>query len=258
MVAGTPVNDGLWLKSQQPRWLERSDPRLRVLCALVLLTVTLGLSHPLPLALSLGFALSLVPLVGLSFKALLKRLLAVEGLMILLLISLPFTLPGEPLWQGLGLTLTAEGLERALVVLLRANTMVVGMLTLLGSMEPERLGHALARLGVPDKLVHLFLMTVRYLFVLLEEYRRLRQAMRARAFKPGSNLHTWRTLGWLIGMLLIRSMERSTRVLAAMRCRGFQGRFYLIHKGEWQAMDSLHLALFTSLALSLKLLETQL
>ncbi|TKB48619.1 cobalt ECF transporter T component CbiQ [Ferrimonas sediminicola] len=252
------MNDGLWLRAQQPRWLERSDPRLRVLCALVLLAVTLGLSHPLPLMLALTLSLGLVPVVGLSFKVLLKRLLAVEGLMILLLISLPFTVRGETLWQWHGLVLSAEGLERALVVLLRANTMVVGMLTLLGSMEPERLGHALARLGVPDKLVHLFLMTVRYLFVLLDEYRRLRQAMRARAFRPGSNLHTWRTLGWLIGMLLIRSMERASRVLAAMRCRGFQGRFYLIHKGQWQAVDSLHLALFTSLALSLKLLETQL
>ena len=36
--------------------------------------------------------------------------------------------------------------------------------------------------------------------------------LRVRGFKPGSNRHTWRSLGYLVGMLLVRSLERAERV----------------------------------------------
>jgi cobalt/nickel transport system permease protein len=53
--------------------------------------------------------------------------------------------------------------------------------------------------------------------------------MKARAFWPRSDLHTWRSLGYLIGMLLVRSLERAERILKAMKCRGFDGR---LHSGD--------------------------
>jgi cobalt/nickel transport system permease protein len=74
--------------------------------------------------------------------------------------------------------------------------------------------------------VHLFLFTVRYIAVLGREYQRLRTAMKARGFRMRCDLHTWRSIGYLFGMLLVRSLERSERILAAMRCRGFQGDFH--------------------------------
>ncbi len=101
------------------------------------------------------------------------------------------------------------------------------------------MGHALSRLKAPDKLVHLLLFTVRYLGVLQEELQRLRRAMRARAFVPRSDLLTWRVTGWLAGMLLVRGFERARLVSAAMRCRGFQGRFYLLDTAAWAPADTL-------------------
>ena len=101
------------------------------------------------------------------------------------------------------------------------------------------MGHALARLKAPDKLVHLLLFTVRYLGVLHEELLRLRRAMRARAFVPRSDRHTWRVTGWLAGMLLVRGLERARRVSAAMKCRGFHGRFYLLDTAAWASADTL-------------------
>jgi cobalt/nickel transport system permease protein len=32
-------------------------------------------------------------------------------------------------------------------------------------------------------------------------------------------------MGYLFGMLFVRSLERAERISAAMRCRGFTGRF---------------------------------
>jgi cobalt/nickel transport system permease protein len=42
------------------------------------------------------------------------------------------------------------------------------------------------------------------------------------------NGHSYRAIGYLVGMLLVRSFDRSERVLAAMKCRGFRGRYYML------------------------------
>jgi cobalt/nickel transport system permease protein len=161
-----------------------------------------------------------------------------EGFMVVLLATLPFTVPGEA-WLTLGpLTATREGVLTAVLIALKANAVVLALLGLLGGLEPAVLGHALGRLGVPEKLVHLLLFTVRQIALLDKEQQRLRQAMRARAFVPRSDRHTWTSYGNLIGMLLVRSLERSRRIEAAMRCRGFQGRLYLLDSHRWHAFDT--------------------
>ena len=70
--------------------------------------------------------------------------------------------------------------------------------------------------------------TIRYIEVLREEYLRLRSAMKVRGFRPGTNWHTYRSFGYLVGMMLVRAIERSERILAAMKCRGFSGRMLLL------------------------------
>ena len=66
---------------------------------------------------------------------------------------------------------------------------------------------------------------------------KLRTAMKARGFRPANTLHTYRTFGYLIGMMLVRSMERSERILGAMKCRGFNGRIPLIHEFHFGRND---------------------
>ena len=112
------------------------------------------------------------------------------------------------------------------------------LLSLVGTLEASTLGHTLARLKVPEKLVHLLLFTVRYLDVISREYKRMRKAMKARAFVPKNNLHTWRSFGYLVGMLLVRSLERSERIFDAMKCRGYCGKLYLFDTMQWQQRDT--------------------
>jgi cobalt/nickel transport system permease protein len=94
--------------------------------------------------------------------------------------------------------------------------------------------------------VHLLLFTVRYLGRLEEELARLRNAMRARAFRPRTDRHTWRSLGQLAGMLLVRSAERAERVMQAMRCRGFTGRLYVLDELRWRTSDGAFAAVFAA------------
>ena len=124
------------------------------------------------------------------------------------------------------LTASREGLWQAITIALKANAIVLVLLALVGTMNAAVLGQALRRLGVPASLIHLLFFTVRYIEVLSREYHRARLAMKARAFRPRSDLHTWQSFGYLIGMLLVRSIERAERILAAMKCRGFDGRLH--------------------------------
>jgi cobalt/nickel transport system permease protein len=151
---------------------------------------------------------------------------------------LPFTVPGTPILVWGSFSASAEGLHKAIAILLKANAIVLALLVLVGSLQAVTLGHALGRLRMPTTLVQLLLFTVRYITVIGEEYARLRTAMRARGFRPGNNRHTYRSLGYLVGMLLVRSLERSERILAAMRCRGFQGRFHPLDQLAYRPGDA--------------------
>jgi len=201
------------------------DPRSRTIAAALFALVVVGQDSLLPLGAAVALALLTAVLARLDPVATLRRLLALDGFMVLALVSLPFTVPGETAVSLFGIEASQAGLLLSLAILLKANAVVLMMLALLGSMDPVAFGQALRRLGVPEKLVQIYLFTLRYLDVLHHEFRRLRTAMRARAFTLRSDRHTWRSLGYLVGMLMVRSVERSERIVAAMRCRGFDGSF---------------------------------
>jgi cobalt/nickel transport system permease protein len=218
-------------------WIADRDPRLRTLAALAFALVTVSLSTPMVALAACAFAAGLALTVT-EHRTLLRRMAPLEALMALVLLTLPFAVPGEPLVSFGHLHASREGLLAAMLILLKANAVMLSLLGLLGSLEPMAFGHTLARLGAPAKLVHLLLLTVRQIHLLNQELTRLRQAMRARAFVPRSDVHTWRSYGYLLGMLLVRSLERSHRVLAAMRCRGFNGRLYLLDTAGWRPADT--------------------
>ena len=142
------------------------------------------------------------------------------------------------MFEFAGFTASRQGLMRAVEIGLKANAVVLALMALVGSMSSVTLGHALYRLRLPENLVHLLLFTVRYIDVLHQEYLRLRVAMEARGFQPATTFHTMRSFGYLVGMMLVRALERSERILAAMSCRGFVGQFpmfdaFRIGRRDW-------------------------
>lgn len=218
--------------------LRRLDPRGRLLAAVGFAVVVSGLEALPVLGLALACALGALALSGLPPGRTLRRMAMMDGFVVAMLLTLPLTTPGTPalILPG-GWVATHEGLRLTLVIALRANAAILMLMALAGTMEPVTLGHALARLGVPLRLVHLALFTIRYIEVLRAEYLRMRLAMRARAFRPGTNRHSWVSLGHLVGMMLVRAMERAERVMQAMKCRGFTGQLPLLDDLAWGAAD---------------------
>lgn len=200
------------------------DLRLRLVAALAVIVCIASL-HTLAIAMIMAALSALLFALGQPDRRLWRRLLHVEGFLLLLFISLPFTIDGAPLFHLGPLTASIDGLARAALVAAKVSASVLVLTTMLGDVEPSRLGSALHSLHVPERLSRLFVMTVRYTALLREEARRLNDAMRARGFRPRSNRHTWRSYGNLMGMLLVRALDRAERIDEAMLCRGYAGHF---------------------------------
>jgi cobalt/nickel transport system permease protein len=252
------MSDAFACGSPGPRpLLDHLDARMRVAATFAVILTIIALRSPLLLAGLVPVAVALAVLVGLNLRELAHRLAHVEGFLIVLALLLPVTVPGPDLVVLGPLALSQPGVERAVLVLLRVNLCAVAMFTLLAGLEPVRFGHALARLGMPAKLVHLLLFAARYVVLIRAEAGRLHDAMRARAFRGRTSRHTLRTLGHFTGQLLVRAFERAERIDDAMRCRGFVGRFVLLGDGRIGGAD-LFFAGVTGLGLALLIMMDRL
>lgn len=208
--------------------LGRLDPRVRIVTVAIFAVFVALARQPASLWLAAAMAVVAWALCGLPAVATAKRLLPLNVLMLVLAVLLALGAEGRVATTVGPVRFSQQGLQLAGVIALKGNTILLAMLALLGSMEPATLGHALSHLKVPDRLAHLLLFTIRYVDVLYRELGRMRTAMKARAFRPRLDWHTYRSYGYLVGMLLVRSLERAERVSAAMKCRGFTGRFYVL------------------------------
>ncbi|MBI1208948.1 MAG: cobalt ECF transporter T component CbiQ [Azospirillum sp.] len=217
--------------------LDVLDARLRLLAALSFALVVVSSRGFLAPALANAAALVLVVVARLPLDRTLHRLLHVDGFILLALATLPFSTPGDIAFSLGPLAASRQGLAQAGLIALQANAAILALFALVASLETVSLGRALAGLQVSPKLVQLLLMTVRYISVIEREYRSLRLAMKARAFRARSDRHTWRSFGYLFGMLLVRSFDRAERILIAMKCRGFDGRFPVAEHARFNRRD---------------------
>lgn len=235
--------------------IHKLDPRVKLVIAFVF-SIFIAISQSFSvLWVCLILAASLALIARLPLKAVFKRLLGLNFFMLLLWLILPITTSGTTVRAIGPFEVTHEGILLAAAITLRGNAIVVIYTALLGTIEIVSLGHALSHLHVPAKLAHLFLFTVRYIDVLHHEYHRLRTAMKTRCFHSRANMHTYRTFAYLVGMLLTRSLDRSERVIAAMKCRGFSGRFYLINHFAIMWRDVMFIMLSTLLFVALLWIE---
>lgn len=199
----------------------RGDLRLRLAATLVAVLLVSQLARLAPAAAALAGAAALALGTG---RVAARRLLHLEAVLILLFLSLPLTMPGRTILSIGPLGLSAEGLTRAATLAARIGATVLMLTWALEREPPARIGAALRGLRLPEALVRLFLATAHYLDLTRAEALRLREAMRARAFRARSSRHSWRSLGHLIGMLILRALARADRVEEAMRARGYAGQ----------------------------------
>lgn len=148
---------------------------------------------------------------GIPLSYLIKRLLIFLPFVGSMAISLPIS-------QGLD-----RGWDLMLQILFRGCLAFLVSLWLVNVMPFEQLLVTLRKLRVPAVLVAILAFMYRYVFAVWDELDKMRTARKARAFSDGSLWFRWKTLSQLIGMLLIRSLNRAERIHGAMCARGWDG-----------------------------------
>jgi cobalt/nickel transport system permease protein len=228
-------------QGESRRLLIALDGRIKLVLLLAALAVNLiggGLRTPAALALCAWF---LVLAAGVRPATFLRRM-AVPAMLAgvafatqlfwihsgEILIRLPFL---SWSWE-----VTSDGMLRGLELAARiVGGMSVLLFFSLTTPLPE-LMRAARSFRCPPVLVELALIMYRYIFLLLDEGGRIRNAQKARLgfvdFRCGI-----RSAGTLGGMLVLRTYDRAERSFAAMRCRGYQGVLTTVPPGALQGRD---------------------
>jgi cobalt/nickel transport system permease protein len=235
--------------------VQRLDPRVKI-AVVILFSVVVAVSKRFDVLISaLAIGLCIMLLARVAIRQLVRRLVPVNAFILFLWIFLPFTLKGEPLFSIGPLVGSHEGVLYATRISIKSNAIMLVLIALVASTSILTLGHALHELRVPQKIVHLFFFTYRYVHVIYREYLRSVNAMKVRGFRLGTNMHTYKTMANLVVMLLVRSCDRAQRVHNAMLCRGFKGKLYSLSQFSIKTADVVSLAVMLVIVLTMGVLE---
>jgi len=239
-----------FLHRWDPRWKVASLGALMFSFALVPPpaspeTWNLDLSHALA---CLATSLALVQLSRIPLGFVLRRLLPAGFFLAAFLLVFPLGTGGEGLPPGT-LVYSRQRLFHGGIIVIRAAAIILLTFPLFGTSRFDVTMKALRSLRIPGPFVQLSVFCYRYIYVYLDELRRMRTAMRARGFRARPLLHALRTAGNSLGMLLVRSVERTQGIHDAMIARGYSGTFHTFQDFSTTRMDLLKSAGTAFLAL---------
>lgn len=188
-------------------WIHNWDVRVKLISILILIFSVVLINNLKTALLGLFFVLILIAISKIHVNFIFIYLRWIALFIIFIFIILTFT----------------AGIEKAFLISLRALTAFLLIFPMLATSRFENTLKALEKIWVPDKLVQIIQFTYRYIFVFTEEIQTMFRALKSRGFKAGTDLGTMKIIGKMIGMLFVRSFERSEMVYNAMVSRGYTG-----------------------------------
>ena len=121
-----------------------------------------------------------------------------------------------------GIEFNFQGIELAEKLSLRTHLLLISLWLFLWNINDAVLVQAIGKLPLPEKLIQLFVLTVRYIALLGELRQKMDIAMRARGFRPGLNRRTLYVTAQRVALLLIHALLKAETAQMALKCRGFQ------------------------------------
>ena len=208
--------------SSKDQWVNRIHPLVKLVVTIVYIAAVVSfqkydVAGPAgmviyPIA---GFILS-----ELSFWDSIKRLRFVLPLICFLGIFNLFFDKNHVLISGIQID---AGILSMITLILKGFFSVLASYLLIATTSIDKICYAFRMLHIPKPMVTQFMLTYRYITVLLEEVDRITQAYSLRAPKQkGIHFKVW---GSLTGQLLLRSMDRAGNVYESMLLRGYNEEY---------------------------------
>lgn len=199
-----------------------TDPRARIIACLILILTVAALPGPvLPGFLLIACAVLLVR----EYRTVFKRLIPVNAFVIFIWLTLPFT--------------AEKGTALALLYTLKINACALLFMLFIVPAGVRRFFNALVYLKCPGKLVSIFVLTYRYIFVLRDGLASSLTAMKLRRSPSIGMLTQWRSYAALFATAIADAALRAERVQQAMLLRGFNGSVPATMVFCWKRTDSI-------------------
>jgi cobalt/nickel transport system permease protein len=150
-----------------------------------------------------------------------SRARVVLPLVVFVAVFLPFVRGGAQISLG-PVSVSEAGLATFAAVSVKACLGTLSAVLLGATTSFPDVLHALERLRAPRLLVLIAGFMYRYLFVIVDETRRMRTALAARAYRPRHVLEA-AAIGRVVISMFLRTFDRGERVYVAMLARGYGG-----------------------------------
>jgi cobalt/nickel transport system permease protein len=205
--------------------LHRSSPAAKVLFLLLVVSAAVIAKNPYPLVVSYGALLVVSALAGLPWS----RILALSWYAAVFALIYSLSIRG--------------GMWIRSLFIVKAITPSCAMLMLIVSTPYPRIFSLLSTV-LPEIIAAGLFMTYRTLFILLDMMDSFATAIRFRGgFSPGSLYKNGANISRGVAMLLVRAVERSSRIYAVMVVRGYSGSMAARSQVRFQHADWLPLIL---------------
>ena len=180
------------------------------------------------------FLLLILYLSKVSIKDAFKRIVLLLPFGGAIIIFQPFIHPGNVLWTYSWMQITDAGLNWAILLLGRLITSLTAIVLLSSTSPMQEIVASFRKLKMPKELAMILSITVRFLFVFIDELTTIRNAQKSRNFNIHSKLVPYRwtvkQVGYTIAMMFLKSYEQGERVHKSMVSRGFSDTSYLFNQ----------------------------
>jgi cobalt/nickel transport system permease protein len=203
--------------------VHRLDPRAKLLglASVTLVAVSTPL-HAWPAFVACALTLIVVATVArVGPRVLWSRARIVLPLVVFVGVFLPFVRGGAQVSLG-PVSVSEAGLATFAAVSVKACLGTLSAVLLGATTSFPDVLHGLERLRAPRLLVLIAGFMYRYLFVIVDETRRMRTALAARAYRPRHVLEA-AAIGRVVISMFLRTFDRGERVYVAMLARGYGG-----------------------------------
>lgn len=179
------------------------------------------------------YPVTMFTVAGFSFRTCFVKFRFVLPLVLMVGIFNPF-FDREPV-LSVGPLIITGGIISMATLMLKGVLCVMASFIFAATTSVDSICKALRKLHVPNMFVTLFLLTCRYVYVLIDEVSIMFTAYKLRA--PGQKGIRFDAWGSFLGQLLLRSMDRAEELYSSMCLRGFSGEYEYADSGKMKLKD---------------------
>ena len=214
--------------------IHRLDPRTKLIMLVIYIVALFLASWWVSYAVMLVFLVGCIAVSGIPAKSFVRGMKPLIFILVFTgLLNLFFT-EGETVLLSLGsVTITLEGLERAVMMIVRILMLISGTFLMTYTTSPialtdglESLMNPLKSIKVPvHELSMMMCIALRFIPTLIEETDKIMSAQKARGadFESGKLLERVKALIPILVPLFVSAFRRADELATAMECRCYQG-----------------------------------